>query len=47
MAMNNLENLETVLTTGANEIELSLALCEQAMKSLHRMLAFRDSNKGT
>lgn len=40
MAMNSLNNLEQVLKTGTNEIHLSLALCEQAIKPLNRMLAF-------
>ena len=41
MAMNSLDNLEQVLKTGANEIQLSLALCEQALIPLNRMLAFK------
>ncbi|MFA6037873.1 MAG: quinolinate synthase NadA [Legionellales bacterium] len=40
MAMNSLDNLEQVLKTGGNEINLSLELCEQAIKPLNRMLAF-------
>lgn len=41
MAMNSLDNLEQVLKLGTNEIHLSLELCEQAIKPLNRMLAFK------
>lgn len=41
MAMNGLDNLEQVLKTGANEIQLSNELCEQAIRPLNRMLDFR------
>lgn len=41
MAMNDLEKLAAVLDRGNNEIQLSLELCEQAIKPLNRMLAFK------
>ncbi len=40
MAMNSLDNLAQVLSTGTNEITLSLELCLEAIKPLNRMLAF-------
>lgn len=40
MAMNSLENLYESLKTGTNEIKVDLAIAEQAMRPLQRMLDF-------
>jgi quinolinate synthase len=40
MAMNGLRNLEQVLRTGANEIQVDPAIGRQAVKSISRMLDF-------
>ncbi|VAX07334.1 Quinolinate synthetase [hydrothermal vent metagenome] len=40
MAMNSLQNLETVLQTGANEIHIKTAIRKRAVIPINRMLAF-------
>ena len=45
MAMNSLQNLESVLATGANEIHVDDNIRKQALVSIQRMLDFSKNNK--
>ncbi len=45
MAMNALQNLETTLRTGANEIHIDEAIRERAVGSIQRMLDFAESRR--
>jgi quinolinate synthase len=40
MAMNGLRNLDAVLKSGADEVHIDPALCEQAVRPLQRMMDF-------